>query len=85
MPTTGDHFPSQSYQDVHMHDGQAPSPLEGDLPPEPTLCSHSRIDINLWRRLRDNAENYTCEAVGEIKQTHRFRGMYSVGPILSSC
>jgi general transcription factor 3C polypeptide 5 (transcription factor C subunit 1) len=43
------------------------------------------MDTNLWRKLRDNAEKYTCEAVGEIKQTHRFRGMFSAGPTLSSC
>ncbi|KAH8758701.1 RNA polymerase III transcription factor IIIC subunit-domain-containing protein, partial [Hyaloscypha finlandica] len=51
------------------------APWEDDEPREPELCSHSRMDTSLWRRLQDNIGKYTCEAVAEIKQTHRFRGL----------
>ncbi|PMD37773.1 hypothetical protein L207DRAFT_464242 [Hyaloscypha variabilis F] len=44
-------------------------------PPEPELCSHSRMDTSLRRKLIDNVGKYTCEAVAEVKQTHRFRGL----------
>jgi hypothetical protein len=68
-----------------MQDREASLPLEDDFPPEPVLCSHSRLDINLWKKLRDNADKYTCEVVGEIKQTHRFRGRHSLYLASDSC
>ncbi|KAE9364185.1 hypothetical protein N431DRAFT_488810 [Stipitochalara longipes BDJ] len=48
---------------------------EQDEHPEPELCSHSRMDTSLRRKLIDNVGKYTCEAVAEVKQTHRFRGL----------
>lgn len=41
------------------------------------LRSHSRMDNprELLRTLKDNPENYSVEAVGDIDRTHRFRGM----------
>ena len=50
---------------------------ERNEPSEPELCSHSRLDANLRRKLIDNIGKYTCEAVAEVRQTHRFRGMCS--------
>ncbi|KAJ5051009.1 uncharacterized protein L3040_002875 [Drepanopeziza brunnea f. sp. 'multigermtubi'] len=46
-------------------------------PPADTLRSHSRMDnpSQLLRKLKDNVGKYQVEAVGEVRQTHRFRGM----------
>ncbi|KAG4440601.1 hypothetical protein IFR05_003918 [Cadophora sp. M221] len=46
--------------------------------PSPTLLSSfSRMDepTQILRKLKDNVGKYTVEAVGEIRQTHRYRGM----------
>ena len=42
----------------------------------PEICSNARQDDPrvLRRKLVDNAERYSVEAVGIVKQTHRFRG-----------
>jgi general transcription factor 3C polypeptide 5 (transcription factor C subunit 1) len=73
-PTARDVKGSQSSQNLPLPDEPIPSLWENDLPPEPENCSHSRLDTNLWKRLRDNVGKYECEAVAEIQQTHRFRG-----------
>ncbi len=46
-----------------------------------SLQSHSRMDspAQILRKLKDNPENYTIEAVAEIRNTHRFRGMLMSG------
>jgi len=64
-------------QPWEYHGGpQHPAFSEHNKPPEPELCSHSRMDTNLRRKLIDNIGKYTCEAVAEVKQTHRFRGKH---------
>jgi general transcription factor 3C polypeptide 5 (transcription factor C subunit 1) len=46
-------------------------------PPEEQVCSRSRLDDPrlLRSKLADNAGKYEVEAVGVIKQTHRFRAL----------
>lgn len=85
LPTATDDIAGWSALDAHLRRRSMPSPgeedapWEDDEPREPELCSHSRMDTSLWRRLQDNIGKYTCEAVAEIKQTHRFRGKHSAG------
>ncbi|KAH7310361.1 RNA polymerase III transcription factor IIIC subunit-domain-containing protein [Rhexocercosporidium sp. MPI-PUGE-AT-0058] len=56
-----------------------PAPKAPKVPkPTPTLLSSvSRMDepAQILRKLKDNVGKYTVEAVGEIRQTHRYRGM----------
>jgi general transcription factor 3C polypeptide 5 (transcription factor C subunit 1) len=61
------------YVAPQMEDAQSEHD-EPPEPPKPALCSHSRMDTSLRRKLNDNVGKYTCEAVAEVKQTHRFRG-----------
>lgn len=46
-------------------------------PPEEQVCSRSRLDDPrlLRAKLADNVGKYDVEAVGVIKQTHRFRAL----------
>jgi hypothetical protein len=81
----------QNSYDVHKKNGPVPSPededapYEDDEPSEPILCSHSRMDASLRSKLMDNVGKYTCEAVAEVKQTHRFRGKVFGRPKYRSC
>lgn len=61
-------------------------PWQGDVPvldmdsapaPEEQVCSRSRLDDPrlLRAKLADNVGKYSVEAVGVIKNTHRFRGL----------
>ncbi|KAH6666860.1 RNA polymerase III transcription factor IIIC subunit-domain-containing protein [Halenospora varia] len=45
--------------------------------PTPSLRSQSRLDTpaELLRTLRDNVDKYKIDPVGEIKYTHRYRGL----------
>jgi len=54
----------------------ATNPVASD-PPEHTIGSVSRMDepSQILRKLKDNMNNYKVEAVGEIRQSHRYRGM----------
>lgn len=58
--------------DVQVTDADSPSsaPSEG-------VCSDSRLDDPglLRRKLADNVGGYQVQAVGTIKQTHRYRGL----------
>jgi general transcription factor 3C polypeptide 5 (transcription factor C subunit 1) len=74
----------QSSREGQVPPGEEDAPFEFDEPPEPELCSHSRMDASLQRKLMDNIDKYTCEAVAEVKQTHRFRGKYSTDSIIST-
>ncbi|KAH9209364.1 RNA polymerase III transcription factor IIIC subunit-domain-containing protein [Leptodontidium sp. 2 PMI_412] len=63
-------------------DSNAPQPTSVPAPnaqgPPPTvLSSFSRMDepTQILRKMKDNVGKYTVEAVGEIRQTHRYRGM----------
>ncbi|PVH77150.1 hypothetical protein DL98DRAFT_573931 [Cadophora sp. DSE1049] len=46
-------------------------------PPPEVISSVSRMDepSQILRKMKDNANNYKVEAVGEIRQSHRYRGM----------
>ncbi|KAJ4307999.1 tau 95 subunit of transcription factor TFIIIC [Fusarium piperis] len=60
-------------------------PWEGDIevadaetePPEDEVSSYARLDDPkvLRRKMADNVDKYQVEAVGVIKNTHRFRGL----------
>jgi len=43
------------------------------------LASQSRMDnpTEIIRKLKDNSGKYTIEAVGQVNQTHRYRGIVS--------
>lgn len=58
-------IPEFTTQEVEVEKGQSAS-----------LQSHSRLDNpnDLLRKLKDNAGRYQIEPVGNIEQTHRFRG-----------
>ncbi|TQS34159.1 hypothetical protein Golomagni_05468 [Golovinomyces magnicellulatus] len=51
------------------------SPSSGVGDETPSLRSQGRLDtpIELQRKLKDNVGRYTIEAVGQIRQTHRYR------------
>lgn len=53
----------------------ATNPVASD-PPQHTIGSVSRMDepSQILRKLKDNMNNYKVEAVGEIRQSHRYRG-----------
>ncbi|KAK2624008.1 hypothetical protein QTJ16_006642 [Diplocarpon rosae] len=53
------------------------SDIQADIPQPPTLNSVSGMDdpTKLLRKLKDNVGEYRVEAVGEIRQTHRYRSM----------
>jgi general transcription factor 3C polypeptide 5 (transcription factor C subunit 1) len=57
-------------------------PFSGDLAPSEAdsthqVCSTGRLDDpkTLLQKLQDNASKYEVEAVGHIKETHRYRGL----------
>lgn len=67
-------------------DSNAPQPTSIPAPnaqgPPPTvLSSFSRMDepTQILRKMKDNVGKYTVEAVGEIRQTHRYRGKQFLG------
>jgi general transcription factor 3C polypeptide 5 (transcription factor C subunit 1) len=75
-------------QDPYTDDsGTVVAPRGDDVPVESNLCSQSRMDnpTSLVRKLKDNIGKYTIEAVAEVRQTHRYRGEYSAGLVLSGC
>lgn len=57
--------------DIKVGDADAP----GDGADK--ICSIARLDDPkiLKRKLEDNVDNYQVEAVGIVKQTHRYRGI----------
>ncbi len=51
------------------------------------IRSQSRMDkpAELLRTLKDNVGRYKVEAVGQVNQTHRFRGMALIDLYLDTC
>jgi general transcription factor 3C polypeptide 5 (transcription factor C subunit 1) len=75
-------------QDPYTDDGGPVAASEGDnVPAESNLCSQARMDYptSLMRKLKDNVGKYTIEAVAEVGQTHRYRGIFSTKLVLGSC
>lgn len=70
-------------QDPYQGDAVTVPRKEGEVIP-PLIMSHSRLDnpAGLLRRLQETSGLYDVEVVGEITQSHRFRGKSNVLPFL---
>jgi general transcription factor 3C polypeptide 5 (transcription factor C subunit 1) len=68
-------------QDPYTDDSQARSTATAGQDSANNVQSHSRNDkpASILRKMRDNVDKYTVEAVGAIEQSHRYRGMYIAG------
>ncbi|PQE29754.1 hypothetical protein CJF32_00000412 [Rutstroemia sp. NJR-2017a WRK4] len=63
-------------QDPYTDDSQARSTATTEQDSANNVQSHSRNDkpASILRKMRDNVDKYTVEAVGAIEQSHRYRG-----------
>jgi general transcription factor 3C polypeptide 5 (transcription factor C subunit 1) len=61
--------------------GEDVAPMAGSNISDAALRSQHGLDKPsvLFRKLRDNPDTYSIEAVGDIRQTHRYRGMGRCG------
>lgn len=64
--------------DPYTDDGQARATAISGQESANNIQSHSRNDkpASILRKMRDNVDKYTVEAVGAIEQSHRYRGIY---------